>query len=277
MLPFSLNIRGDLKVYDKPAVMGIVNATPDSFYCASRADSDASIRRLVEKMVAAGADFIDVGAYSTRPGCEDVSPDEELRRLEMCMGALRKAAPDIPVSVDTFRADVARKAVTELSADIINDISGGDLDPDMFATVAELRVPYIMMHMRGTPQTMQQHARYDNLLADILRKLGEKVSKLELMGVNDIILDPGFGFSKTLEQNYELLKQLDVFEVFRLPLLVGLSRKSMITKALGISPEDALPATTALNLYALTRGASILRVHDVAAAKQAAALYSHLS
>lgn len=257
--------------------MGIVNATPDSFFSASRAENDAAIRRLVENMVAEGADFIDVGAYSTRPGCGDVSPGEELRRLEMCMEALRKTAPEIPVSVDTFRADVARKAVTELSADIINDISGGDLDPDMPATVAELRVPYIMMHMRGTPQTMQEHTGYDDLLADIVRELGEKVSKLELMGVNDIILDPGFGFSKTLEQNYELLRHLEVFGIFRLPLLVGLSRKSMITKALGIDSSEALPATTALNLYALIHGAGILRVHDMAAAKQAVVLYSHLS
>lgn len=277
MRPYSLNIRGELKLYDKPAVMGILNVTPDSFYSGSRTPDHDSICRAVEKMVDEGADFIDIGAYSTRPGCSDVSPDEELRRLETGMSALRQVAPDIPVSVDTFRASVARKAVEELSVDIINDISGGDMDPDMFATVADLKVPYVLMHMRGTPQTMQQYTDYDNILTDMIRQLGDKVERLELMGVADIILDPGFGFSKTLEQNYAILKRLDIFDIFHLPLLVGLSRKSMITKALKVEAAQALEATTALNLYALHRGACILRVHDVGAARQAVTLYSQLN
>lgn len=277
MRPFSLNIKGDLRIYDKPTVMGIVNATPDSLFSGSRVSTDESVRRTVEQMLCDGADFIDVGAYSTRPGCADIDADEELRRLEWCMEALRKVAPDIPVSVDTFRADVARKAVTGLSVDIINDISGGDLDPDMFATVADLHVPYILMHMRGTPQTKQENTDYENLVTDVIREIGEKVSRLELMGVADIILDPGFGFSKTLEQNYTLLKRLEVFDMFKLPLLVGISRKSMITKVLNVTPDEALEGTTALNMYALSRGAGILRVHDVKAARQAVAIYSQLS
>ena len=276
MRPFAFNIHGELRQYDTPAVMGVINFTPDSFHTASRATDPSAITDKVLQMVEDGASFIDVGAYSSRPGCADLSVKEELKRLEVGMNALRSVAPDIPVSVDTFRSEVAREAVKNLSVDIINDISGGSLDADMMATVAELRVPYILMHMRGTPQDMQEFTDYDDLLADILSDLANKVDQLDLIGVNDIIIDPGFGFSKTLEQNYSILKNLHIFDVFHLPILVGISRKSMITQLLNISSDEALQATTALNVCALQRGASILRVHDVLPAVQATKLFMQL-
>lgn len=216
MKPFSLNINGDLRQFDHPVVMGILNVTPDSFYAESRAFSSDEVSRKVDEMVRQGADIIDIGAYSSRPGCEDVSVDEELRRLEFGIEALRKVAPDVIVSVDTFRAAVARKAVTEFSANIINDISGGVIDEDMVQTVADLHVPYIAMHMRGTAADMTEHTDYDNLLMEIFEELAQRISALELAGVNDIIIDPGFGFSKTLEQNYMILRNLPFFKVFQM-------------------------------------------------------------
>ncbi|MCC8114392.1 MAG: dihydropteroate synthase [Bacteroidales bacterium] len=263
MRPFSLRIRGKLVEYDHPTVMGILNLTPDSFYSDSRARSVEDVMRRVQEMVDGGADFIDVGAYSTRPGCEDIPVQEEIDRLGQGMEALRSIAPDIPVSVDTFRAEVARVAVTQLGVDMVNDISGGDLDPEMMETVAKLQVPYIIMHMRGTPQDMMQHCQYGDVTAEVLQELSRKVTALSLLGVNDVIIDPGFGFSKTLEQNYELMRHLSVFEELHLPLLVGISRKSMIFRLLDSTPADSLPGTIALNAYAIQHGASILRVHDV--------------
>ena len=272
--PFSLNIGGRLVDYTRPAVMGIVNVTPDSFYAGSRTTDAEAVGRRVTAMLGEGVDIIDVGAYSSRPGAADVSPEEEYERLARGLEAVRRVAPDAVVSVDTFRASVARKAVSAFGQLIINDISGGALDDDMFETVAELGVPYIMMHMRGTPADMQQHCDYDSLASDILAELGERLGRLTLMGVSDIIVDPGFGFSKTLAQNYELLASLPLFALFHRPLLVGLSRKSMATRLLGIDTADALNATTVLNTLALDRGASILRVHDVAAARQAVDIFT---
>lgn len=280
MTPFSLNIRGRLVEYDeRPLVMGIVNFTPDSYFAGSRAfGTDDEIARRVASMMDEGADMLDVGGYSTRPGCEDISPEEEARRLEHGLRILRReAGPDIPVSVDTFRADIARLAVSEWGADIVNDISGGALDPGMFRTVAEMHVPYILMHMRGTPQTMTGLCDYsEGVVAGVLAELAKAAGDAALEGVADIILDPGFGFSKTLAQNWELMENFDTLRVLRRPLLVGVSRKSMITKGLGISTDEALNATCALHAFALDRGADILRVHDVRAARQAVEMYSLL-
>ncbi len=269
--PFSLNLKGRLLEADRPLVMGILNVTPDSFYDGSRSFDTDTVSRRVEQMVAEGADIIDIGAYSSRPGADDVSVDEELRRLAMGMEIIRHITPDIPVSVDTFRARVARVAVNEMDANIINDISGGDLDPDMFDTVAELAVPYVLMHMRGTPATMQSMTDYNDVTADVITDLSVKLNRLNLAGVADVIIDPGFGFSKTLDDNYRLMESLPTFgEAFPgRPLLVGVSRKSMLTRLLGIAPDDALNATTALNTIAMTLGASILRVHDVKACVEA--------
>lgn len=277
-VPFSLNVSGRLVEYTKPAVMGIVNVTPDSFYGGSRTFLADQVRARVEKLVAEGADFIDIGAYSSRSGADEVSLEEELRRIETGMEQIRKIAPEIPVSVDTFRANVAREAVENLSVDIINDISGGDLDAEMFAAVAELKVPYILMHMRGTPATMQSLTDYgsEGVTANVLRDLAEKVNRLALLGVNDIIIDPGFGFAKTLDQNYELLAEMEAFHSLECPMLVGVSRKSMITKCLGITSEEALNGTTVINTLALERGAAILRVHDVKEAVEAVKLYSKM-
>lgn len=270
MKTFSLNIRGRLIDYNRPAVMAIVNVTPDSFYEGSRNTTADSITESVRRAIGEGADMIDLGGYSSRPGADTVAPDEELRRLAAGLEAVRKIDTDIPVSVDTFRADVARRCVTDLGADIINDISGGDLDPEMFATVAELRVPYILMHMRGTPATMQSMTDYpDGVTAGVIAELAPKIERLSLLGVNDVIVDPGFGFAKTLEQNYALLRDLGAFALFGRPLLIGVSRKSMATRQLGITAAEALNATTVINTLALERGASILRVHDVREAREA--------
>lgn len=267
---FSLNFGGRLVRYRRPAVMGILNVTPDSFYASSRAFETDQARRRVERMVAEGADIIDVGGYSTRPGAADVGPDEETERLARGVAAAKDVAPEVPVSVDTFRASVARAAVREMGADMVNDISGGLADPDMFATIADLRVPYVLMHTRGTPQTMQGLAQYRDVTADVVRELSGRVRELSLLGVADVIIDPGFGFAKTLEQNYALLRNLPVVaDAFPgRPLLVGVSRKSMVTKLLGVGADDALAGTIALDALALTLGARMLRVHDVSQAVQ---------
>lgn len=277
MKPFSLNIRGRLVTYSRPAVMGILNVTPDSFYAGSRAFDDIRIAERVDTLLAERADIIDIGAYSSRPGADDVSVEEEIERLRRGMRILRSKDAEIPVSVDTFRSEVARVAVTELGCDIVNDISGTNLDPEMASTVASLRCPYILMHMRGTPADMQEHTDYENVVSDVLSELGDRVQWLALEGVSDVIIDPGFGFSKTLEQNYELMRNLSVFKLFHRPILVGISRKSMLTRLLSISSEEALNATTALNAFALDRGASILRVHDVAAARQLVDVWAALN
>lgn len=278
MKPFSINIRGRLVEYRRPAVMGIVNVTPDSFYGGSRAGDAADAGRRAAAMVAQGADMLDVGAYSSRPGADDVPEAEECARLRDALAAVREAVgSDVPVSVDTFRASVAAKAVGLWGADIVNDISGGKLDGDMFATVAELRAPYILMHMRGTPATMQTLTDYADVTTDVIRELTAPLAELEKLGVADVIVDPGFGFAKTLEQNYSMLRHLDRFALLGRPLLVGVSRKSMITKLLSISADEALEGTTAVNTLALERGAAIVRVHDVAAAVAARAVVSAIT
>ena len=275
---FTLNIRGRLVTFDRPAVMGILNVTPDSFFSGSRAMSAYDIERRVETMLTQGVDIIDIGACSTRPGAEPVADDEETARLSRGMEIVRRLAPDIPVSVDTFRASVARRAVTTMGCDIVNDISGGTLDDNMAATVADLHCPYILMHMRGTPATRQTLTEYrDDVTATVISELQRQVRRFEQAGVADIIIDPGFGFAKTVDQNYAVMAGLRRFAIFGRPVLVGISRKSMITKALSIRADEALEATTALNAYALDRGADILRVHDVAAARQAVDIHVRIA
>ena len=267
--PYSLNIKGSLVEINRPQVMGILNVTPDSFFTDSRSFDADAISHRVATMVAEGADMIDIGAYSSRPGAGEVSAIEEMQRLERGMAIVRKIAPSILVSVDTFRADVARYAVESLGVDMVNDISAGLLDDNMVATVAQLKVPYIAMHMRGTPATMSEMTQYDNVVADVMRELSQRINEFTLAGINDIIIDPGFGFAKTTEQNYELLQNLELFHELGYPLLVGVSRKSMIYRALGVTPDDALNGTTVVNTIALQAGASILRVHDVKQAVEA--------
>ena len=277
MKPFTLNIRGRLRRYTVPQVMGIVNVTPDSFYDGSRTPRSVpdAVKARVEKMIADGADFIDVGGYSSRSGAAQVSEDEELRRLESGLEAVRRVSPDIPVSVDTFRSGVARRAIGSLGADIINDISGGSIEPDIMQAAADLHAPYILMHMRGTPETMLSLTDYSqwggSVTAGVAAELREKLMRLNMLGVADVIIDPGFGFSKTVSQNYELMRQLPELQrlLYGLPMLVGISRKSMIYKPLGLTPAQALHGTTTLNTLALERGAAIIRVHDVALAVQA--------
>lgn len=256
----------------RPWVMGILNVTPDSFWAGSRCDTQQAIEQRVATMIDEGADAIDIGAYSTRPGAAEVTVHDEMARLDRAMHIVRAMAPDLPTSVDTFRADVAQFAVEQLGVDIINDVSGGTLDNDMFATVARLRVPYVLMHMRGTPATMQQLTDYDNVVADVLADLRVKLDKLHDCGVRDVLIDPGFGFSKTLEQNYQLMARLADFHQLNAPLLVGISRKSMIYKALDCTADQALNGTTVLNTLALQAGTHILRVHDVRPAVEARTL-----
>ena len=266
LLPSTINVGGKLMDLGEPQVMGILNVTPDSFYSASRKNTEQEIADRVQAILAEGGSMIDIGAYSSRPGADDVSAEEEMDRLRGGLKILRNIAPDAVVSVDTFRADVAKMCVEEFGVQIINDISGGELDSRMFDTVAALGVPYILMHMKGDPQTMQNGPHYDDLLAEMLRYFGTKVQQLHELGVKDVILDPGFGFAKTLEHNYELMNRMQDLQVLELPMLVGISRKSMIYRLLGTSPEEALNGTSVLNTLALLKGASILRVHDVKAA-----------
>ncbi len=270
----SLNVGGRLLSLDRPQVMGILNVTPDSFYDGSRCPDAHTVSQRVTTLLEEGADIIDVGGYSSRPGCADVSVDEEKRRLAIAFEAIHRQAPDTIVSVDTFRAEVARWSVEEWGVHIINDISGGEMDDNMFATVARLQVPYIMMHMRGTPETMMhdRYLHYNDVVADVLQYFSVKIAHLVNMGVNDIILDPGLGFSKSLDDNYRLMQHLDEFTHIGLPLLVGISRKSMIYKLLDITPAESLNGTTVLNVMALLGGANILRVHDVRQAVEAVKL-----
>lgn len=263
-----INANGKLMDLSCPQVMGILNVTPDSFYAGSRQQTEMEISRRVLQIVEEGASIIDIGAYSSRPQAEHITPEEEMRRLRAGLEIIRRLHPGSVVSVDTFRADVARMCVEEYGVAIINDISAGEMDKEMFHTVARLGVPYIMMHMQGTPQNMQMNPHYDNLLKEIFFYFAERVQKLRDLGVKDIILDPGFGFGKTLEHNYQLMNHLEEFSIFELPLLVGVSRKSMIYKLLGGTPEDALNGTTVLHTLSLMKGADILRVHDVKAAAE---------
>lgn len=265
----TLNLRGKLYSLCEPKIMGILNVTPDSFYAESRTSDEEHIAARVQQLMDDGADMIDIGGYSSRPGADDVSPEDEMNRLRRGLRVVRHLYPEVPISVDTFRADVARMCVEEEGADIINDISGGMMDRQMFRTVARLGVPYILMHMQGTPDTMQQAPHYDNLRREVMLYFAERIDRLCQMGAKDIIVDPGFGFGKTLEHNYELFHHLDDFNLFNLPLLVGISRKSMIYKLLGGTPQTSLNGTTVLNTIALMKGAHILRVHDVKEAVEA--------
>lgn len=269
----TLNLRGRLLELREPQIMGILNVTPDSFYSDSRTPDEAHITDRVRQMMDEGADMIDIGGYSSRSGADDVTPEEEMDRLRRGLRIVRELYPEVPVSVDTFRADVARMCIEEEGADIINDISGGMMDRQMFRTVARLGVPYILMHMQGTPDTMQVAPRYDNLRREVMLYFAERIDRLCQMGAKDIIVDPGFGFGKTLEHNYELMNHLDDFAVFNLPLLVGISRKSMIYKLTGGTPQTSLNGTTVLNTISLVKGAHILRVHDVKAAAEAKQIY----
>lgn len=257
-----------------PRVMGIVNVTPDSFYPASRYQKEKSIIHVVEKMIKDGVFILDLGAYSTRPGAEAVSAAEEIERLSYALEIIVKRFPDLPVSVDTYRAQVARHVVTEFGVGMINDVSGGTLDAEMFETIADLQVAYVLMHMRGTPQDMQTYTEYENITSEVLGFLQKRIAQLHLLGVNDVIADPGFGFAKTTEQNFRLLREMHYLKEMNVPLLAGMSRKSMIYKTLGIEATEALNGTTALNMLALLNGAAILRVHDVKEAVETIKLFT---
>lgn len=273
----TIRVNGQLMDLSTPKVMGILNVTPDSFYAGSRKETTSDIVNRVEQIITEGADMIDIGAYSSRPNAEHVSTKEEMARLRKGLEAIREVAPEAIVSVDTFRADVASMCVEEYGVALINDISGGQMDERMFDTVARLDVPYIMMHMQGTPQNMQQHIHYDYIRMEIMQYFALRVQDLHARGVKDIIIDPGFGFGKTLAHNYELFKHLEDFKLFGLPLLVGISRKSMIYKLLDSSPEEALNGTTVLNTIALTKGVDILRVHDVKACVEAVRIFNQMN
>lgn len=273
----TIRVNGQLMDLSTPKVMGILNVTPDSFYAGSRKETTSDIVNRVEQIITEGADMIDIGAYSSRPNAEHVSTKEEMARLRKGLEAIREVAPEAIVSVDTFRADVASMCVEEYGVALINDISGGQMDERMFDTVARLDVPYIMMHMQGTPQNMQQHIHYDHIRMEIMQYFALRVQDLHSRGVKDIIIDPGFGFGKTLAHNYELFKHLEDFKLFGFPLLVGISRKSMIYKLLDSSPEEALNGTTVLNTIALTKGVDILRVHDVKACVEAVRIFNQMN
>lgn len=269
----TINCRGELYDISTPKVMGILNITPDSFYDGGRYNSDQNILQRTEKLLMEGADIIDIGAYSSRPGADHVSEKDELERLTNSLKLIRERYPKIIISVDTFRSNIAKKVVKDYQVDIINDISAGEMDLEMFNTIAELKVPYVMMHMQGTPDTMQQNPSYKNVVQDIIMYFSKKVDELKLLGIDDVIIDPGFGFGKTVDHNYQLLKYLDDFKIFELPILVGVSRKSMICKVLEVDPDNALNGTTVVNTLSLLGGANILRVHDVKEAKQTIKLF----
>lgn len=258
----TINCNGKLIDLSTPKVMGILNLTPDSFYDGGKLNSEKEILKQTERMLTEGATFLDLGAYSSRPGADFVSEEEELNRILPVVTLILKEFPDAILSIDTFRSEVAKQTI-ETGASLINDISGGNLDDKMFETIAKLKVPYIMMHMRGTPQTMMQNTHYKDLLKEILFYFSERIAKARSFGINDIITDPGFGFSKTTDQNFELFKNSEAFKILEVPFLIGISRKSMIYKSLNISADEALNGTTALHAIAIEKGASILRVHDV--------------
>jgi dihydropteroate synthase len=265
---YTFQIKGCLYSLNKPKVMGILNLTPDSFFEGSRVPTDKkSVLEEAEKKIKEGADFLDLGGYSTRPGAADISIEEEIARVIPAIAEIKKNFPDTLISVDTFRSQVAKAAI-EAGAELVNDISAGNLDPEMLPLVAKLGIPYIAMHLKGTPQTMQSETTYTDLVPDVLAYFSEKVKQFSKIGIKDVIIDPGFGFSKTREQNFELLRNLSSFKRLGLPILVGVSRKSMIYKTLEISANEALNGTTALNMFALLQGADILRVHDVKEAKE---------
>lgn len=274
--PTYINVKGRLLDLATPQVMGILNVTPDSFYSGSRMQTQEEIAARARQIIDEGASIIDIGAYSSRPNAEHITAEEEMNRLRTGLEIVNRNHPDAIVSVDTFRADVAEQCVEEYGVAIVNDIAAGEMDNRMFETVARLGVPYIMMHMQGTPQNMQKEPHYDNLMKEVFMYFACKVQQLRELGLKDIILDPGFGFGKTLEHNYELMAHLEEFSIFELPLLVGVSRKSMIYKLLGGTPQDSLNGTTVLDTVALMKGANILRVHDVREAVEAVRIVDKL-
>ncbi len=273
-MSYHLNIRGSLLSLEQPKVMGIINLTDDSFYSGSRISSEQLLDK-VKAMLNDGADILDLGAYSSRPGAKDIPINLEAEKIEMAVNAIRSEYPESILSIDTFRSQVAERGL-DAGADIVNDISAGLLDKQMLDLIAERQVPYIAMHMRGTPQTMQTKTTYSSLILDVVRELSERTLEMRTKGITDIIIDPGFGFSKTIDQNYELLMKLDAFKALDLPILVGISRKSMIYKTLETTPESALNGTSFLHNTALEKGAKILRVHDVKEAKECISLWSKL-
>lgn len=264
---FSLNCKGRLLMVDKPLVMGIINATPDSFFEGSRSNSTAEILIKAEKMIVDGADIIDIGGQSTRPGSSKIDWVEELKRVIKAIEAISNKFPEIIISIDTYYSKVARESVAAGAA-MVNDISAGNLDTEMIETVADLKVPYILMHMKGTPESMNQYANYENVCREVLDFFIKKKEECKKAGIHDLIIDPGFGFAKTIEHNFELLRNLGLFKVLESPLLIGVSRKSSVYKPLGLSPAEALNGTTVLNTIALMNGANVLRVHDVKEAKE---------
>lgn len=273
----TINVNGEIVDISSPCIMGIVNITPDSFYSGSRYTEIDNILKRVRQITNEGAKFIDIGAFSSRPGAQEIDEKTEKERLKLPLFEIRKKFPQAIISVDTYRSAIAEWTIGEFGVGLINDISGGTMDAKMFSTIARLRIPYILMHMRGKPENMQEHAKYNNVTKEIITELSLKVLKLRELSINDIIIDPGFGFAKTIPQNYQILNQLDIFRVFELPILVGLSRKSMIYKILNTSPADALNGTTVLNTIALLKGVNILRVHDVKEASEVIKLVSNLN
>jgi len=272
---YTINCKGELLDLTMPRVMGIINLTPDSFYRGSRQTQLEDAVRKAGQMLREGATFLDLGAYSSRPNAADIPPEEELKRLLPALNAIMKEYPQALISVDTFRAGVARRAVEEGAA-MVNDISGGQLDAAMFETVAELQVPYVMMHMRGTPQTMMNETHYGDICGDLIRYFSKGLEQLRKLGVNDLVIDPGFGFAKYPAQSFELLRRMDELSILECPMLVGLSRKSMLYTTLGISPEEALNATSVVHAFALERNARILRVHDVKEAMETVKIFTTL-
>ncbi|MEI7510270.1 MAG: dihydropteroate synthase [Flavobacterium sp.] len=272
----TINCKGNLIDLTSPKVMGILNVTPNSFFDGGKHNNEKTILSQVEKMLIEGATFIDIGGYSSKPNAEFVSEKDELQRLIPIIDKIIREFPKIILSVDTFRGKVAKESIKNGVA-IINDISAGNLDDSMFQIVAELQVPYIMMHMKGTPQTMQTLTQYENISKEMMFYFSEKVAKVRSLGINDVIIDPGFGFAKTIEQNFEILRNLELFQLMDLPLLVGLSRKSMIYKTLDITAEMALNGTTSLHTISLLKGAKILRVHDVKEAVECVKLFENMT
>ena len=273
---FSLHLGDQIVDLSSPVVMGIINATPDSFFQGSRLPKPSDAVELAGQMLDAGALILDVGAVSTRPGAEEISEEDELNRLTPVVEAIRKQFPSSAISVDTWRSGVAKAMHRRFNITMVNDISAGHLDPRMFSTMADLKIPYVMMHMQGTPQQMQDAPVYENVTDDLLQFFGERIYRLRKLGVTDIVIDPGFGFGKSLEQNYQLLRELDAFSILELPLMAGISRKSMIYNPLETSPEKALNGTTAAHMAALMGGANILRAHDVKAAVETVKIFQQI-
>ncbi len=272
----TINCRGKLLDLSEPKIAGILNVTPDSFYDGGRYTSEDKIIKRAEQLIEEGSDIIDIGAFSSRPDAKLISSEEEKKRLVPALTVIRKRFPGLIISVDTYRSEIADFVVNNFEADIINDISGGNFDDKMFETIAKLQVPYIIMHIKGTPETMQKNPVYDDVVKDLLKYFSEKIESAKKIGINDIITDPGFGFGKTINHNYQLLNQLEIFKITGRPVMVGLSRKSMIYKLQDLKPGDVLPGTLALNMIALQKGANILRVHDVKETKQVIEVYKKL-